>query len=136
MSHAANSNGAGAIIFNKVKNKENAWKFVKWFTDADTQAEYGTRIEGLMGTMGRFDTANTEALERLSWSNDELKRLEAQRDELREIPIIPASYAVTRNIMNAFRETVNEGENPRDTLIWYDRDINDEIKRKNRELGK
>jgi len=136
ISHAANSGGSGAVIFNKVKNKENAWKFVKWFTDADTQAEYGTRIEGLMGTMGRFDTANTEALERLSWSNDELKRLEAQRDELREIPIIPASYAVTRNIMNAFRETVNEGENPRDTLIWYDRDINDEIKRKNRELDK
>ena len=134
VSHAANSNGSGAVIFNKVKNKENAWEFVKWFTDADTQAEYGTRIEGLMGTMGRFDTANTEALEKLSWSDDELKRLEAQRSELAEIPIIPSSYAVTRNIMNAFRETVNEGENPRDTLIWYDRDINEEIKRKNSEL--
>ena len=135
VSHAANSNGAGAIIFNKVKNKDNAWKFVKWFTDTDTQVQYAAQIEGLMGTMGRFDTANTEALGQLSWSKDELARLRAQQAELEEIPVTPASYAVTRNIMNAFRETINEKKNPRDTLIWYNRDINDEITRKRKNLG-
>ena len=135
VSHAANSNGAGAVIFNKVENKENAWRFVKWFTDTDTQVQYASQIEGLMGTMGRFDTANTEALGRLSWSGDELSRLRAQQEELAEIPVTPASYAVTRNIMNAFRETINEKQNPRDTLIWYNRDINDEITRKRKNLG-
>ncbi|EWM52784.1 hypothetical protein RF007C_14295 [Ruminococcus flavefaciens 007c] len=135
LSHAANSNGSGAVIFKKVKNKENAWKFIKWFTDNDTQAQYGAQTEGLMGTLGRFDTANTEALGKLSWSEDELARLRAQQKELREIPVTPASYAVTRNIMNAFRETINEKQNPRDTLIWYNRDINDEIARKRRNLG-
>ena len=136
LSRAANSNGSGAVIFNKVKNKENAWKFIKWFTSEEIQAEYSRRIEGIMGIMGRFDTANTAALHDLSWSEDELTRLMTQHNELKEIPIIPSSYAVTRNIMNAFRETVNNGENPRDTLIWYDSDINDEIKRKNRELSR
>ena len=136
INHAANSNGSGAVIFSKVKNKEDAWKYISWFTDTETQVEYASQIEGLMGIMGRFDTANTEALQRLSWSKDELERLNAQRSQLTEIPIIPASYAVTRNIMNAFRETVNEGENPRDTLIWYNRDINDEIERKRREMEK
>lgn len=136
ISHAANSNGSGAVIFSKVKNKEDAWKYISWFTDTETQVEYASQIEGLMGIMGRFDTANTEALQRLSWSKDELERLNAQRSQLTEIRIIPASYAVTRNIMNAFRETVNEGENPRDTLIWYNRDINDEIERKRREIEK
>ena len=135
ISHAANSNGSGAVIFNKVKNKENAWKFVKWFTDTETQVQYASQIEGLLGTMGRFDTANLEALGRLSWTEDELSRLRAQQEELTEIPVIPASYAVTRNIMNAFRETINEKENPRDTLIWYNKDINDEITRKRRNLG-
>lgn len=134
VSHAANSGGSGAVIFNKVKDKEAAWKFVKWFTDADTQVRYGTQIEGLMGTMGRFDTANVEALSRLSWSESEYSRLAAQQSELEEIPILPSSYAVTRNIMNAFREVVNEQENPRDTLIWYNRDINEEITRKRQEL--
>lgn len=135
VSHAANSIGTGAVIFKQVKNKENAWKFVKWFTETETQAEYGTRIEGLLGTMGRFETANVEALSRLSWSDSELERLYAQQKELVEIPILPSSYAVTRNIMNAFRETVNTLQNPRDTLIWYNRDINDEIERKRENLG-
>ena len=135
ISHAANSNGAGAVIFSKVKNKENAWEFIKWFTDTETQVQYASQIEGLLGTMGRFDTANMEALGRMSWSDDELERLRAQQAELEEIPITPASYAVTRNIMNAFRETINEHKNPRDTLIWYNRDINDEITRKRKNLG-
>lgn len=134
ISHAANSTGMGAVIFKKAENKENAWQFIKWFTEADTQAHYGTQIEGLLGTMGRFDTANVEALSRLSWSESELERLYDQQSELTEIPILPSSYAVTRNIMNAFRETVNNMENPRDTLIWYNRDINEEIARKRENL--
>lgn len=135
ISHAANSSGTGAVIFKKVKNKENAWTFIKWFTETETQVHYGTQIEGLMGTMGRFDTANVEALSQLSWSNDEYARLVDQQEELVEIPVIPSSYAVTRNIMNAFREVVNDGENPRDTFMSYNKDINDEIERKRDNLG-
>lgn len=135
VSHAANSNGAGAVIFKKVSDKESAWEYIKWFTDTQTQVQYASQIEGLLGKMGRFDTANMDALEQLSWSKDEFSRLRAQQNELVEIPVIPSSYAVTRNIMNAFRETVNEMQNPRDTLIWYNRDINDEITRKRKNLG-
>ena len=37
--------------------------------------------------------------------------------------------------MNAFRTVVNDKENARETLIWYNRDINSEILRKRRVLG-
>lgn len=134
LSHATNSNGTGAVIFNSSDKKENAWKFIKWFASADVQTEYARQLEGTLGTLGRFDTANTTALANLSWSDNELAMLTAQRNELAEIPIIPASYAVTRNIMNAFRDVVNQSENPRDTLIWYNKDINEEISRKNNNL--
>lgn len=134
ISHTANSTGSGAVIFKQVENQENAWQFIKWFTSAKVQAEFASRTEGLLGTLGRFDTANIQAFSQLSWSAEELRRLTAQQTELAEIPIIPSSYAVTRNIMNAFRETVNQRENPRDTLIWYNRDINDEIERKRENL--
>lgn len=135
ISHAANSTGTGAVIFNKVKNKDDAWTFLKWFTSDKVQTEYGVKTEGLLGTMGRFEAANTATLENLSWSGKELSKLEAQRNELVEIPIIPASYAVTRNIMNAFRDVVNSKKNPRDTFMWYNRDINEEITRKRKNLG-
>ena len=130
ISHAANSSGSGAVIFESSSNKEAAWKFVKWFTSAEIQAEFGARLEGTLGIMGRFETANIEALGQLSWSSDELERLRAQQKELAELPITTASYAITRNIMNAFREVLNEAKNPRDTLIAYNIDINEEIKRK------
>lgn len=135
VSHAANSAGSGAVIFTKTKNKDDAWQFLKWFSSTDVQAEYGTLVEGLLGTMGRYDAANTEAMSRLSWTSSETQKLESQRAELKEIPVIPASYAVTRNIMTAFRETVNEHRNPRDTIMWYNRDINSEITRKRENLG-
>ncbi len=134
-SHASNSGGSGAVIFNKVKNKEAAWEFVKWFSSAAVQTEYGADLEGLLGQMGRYEAANAEALKGLNWSGAELSVLCAQRDALREIPVLPSSYAVTRNIMNAFRETVNSHENPRDTLMYYNSDMNDEIRRKRENLG-
>lgn len=135
LNHASNSGGSGAIIFNKVKNKQNAWDFVKWFCSASVQTEYGSDLEGLLGQMGRYEASNVKALKQLNWSGKEMDRLLAQWEVLDEIPVLPSSYAVTRNIMNAFRETVNSNENPRDTLMYYNSDMNDEIKRKRENLG-
>lgn len=134
ISHAANSSGSGAVIFKKAENQEAAWEFVKWFASAEVQTQYGMAVEGLLGTMGRYDSANIQTLSSLSWTPSELEKLSAQREELTEIPVIPASYAVTRNIMTAFRAVVNNHENPRDTITWYNRDINSEITRKRENL--
>ena len=78
---------------------------------------------------------DAETLRQLNWSGAEQEVLLAQWESLVEIPVLPSSYAVTRNIMNAFRETVNSNENPRDTLMYYNSDMNDEIKRKRENLG-
>ncbi len=135
VNHASNSGGSGAIIFNQVEDKQAAWEFVKWFCSTEVQTEYGASLEGLLGQMGRYEAANVEALRQLNWSAAELDVLLAQWESLREIPVLPSSYAVTRNIMNAFRETVNSNENPRDTLMYYNSDMNDEINRKRENLG-
>ncbi len=135
ISHAANSAGAGAVIFNKVSNQAAAWEFVKWFTETDTQVDYGKQIEALMGPMGRFDTANVDALEQLPWSTEEYEKISTQQAELREVPIIPASYAVTRHVNNAFRMVVNDAGNPRYTLMSYNDQIKSEVVRKYQELS-
>ena len=137
ISHATTSSSAGAIIFSKLneEKRKDAWELIKWFTSAEIQSEYGRSIEALLGPMGRFDTANYEALEQLAWSQSELTKIRQQMQNTIDIDIIPATYIVTRNITNAFRETVNLATNPRDTLSWYNKDINDEIIRKYEELG-
>lgn len=135
INHAANSNGSGAIIFTKAADQEGAWDFIKWFTSTDAQVKYGNNIESILGTMGRYATANEEALQQLSWTTSEVNLLIDQLNSQVEIPIIPASYGVTRNVMNAFRAVVNDYDNARDTLFWYNKDINDEITRKLEDLG-
>lgn len=135
ISHAVNSAGSGAVIFNKVKNKDDAWTFIKWFTSTETQVEYGKTQEAVMGPMGRFDTANLEALPKLSWSTSEYELIAAQQAQLKEIPIIPASYVVTRNVNNAFQSVINLNDNPRFVFTKFNEDINREIERKRKELG-
>ena len=135
VSYAANSNGSGAIILKDCKNVDSAWEFIKWFTETDTLVEYGQDVEGVMGPLGRFESANIEALKKLNWSNSDLEKILFQMDQLEEIPIIPSSYVVTRGIMNAFRAVVNDKENARETLRLYNIDINNEITRKRHNLG-
>lgn len=135
INHASNSNGSGALIFKKASDQEGAWNFIKWFTSKETQVEYGNDIESILGTMGRYATANLEALDELSWTNAELTQLKDQMTAQVEIPVIPASYGVTRNVLNAFRKVVNDNANARDTLFWYNKDINQEITRKRNDLG-
>ena len=137
VNHSTTSSSSGAIIFSKLnqEQREVAWELIKWFTSTEIQSEYGRSIEALLGPMGRFDTANREALGQLAWSQSELEMIRQQMDATVDIDIIPATYIVTRNITNAFRETINLSTNPRDTLLWYNKDINDEILRKYDELG-
>ena len=133
--YTANSGSAGAVIFKSCTDVDAAWDFIKWFTSTDVQVEYGKTIEAVMGPLGRYDTANIEALARLNWSTAEHQKISDQMAHLKEVPIIPASYAVTRNVYNAFRAVVNNQKNPRFQLSSYNRDINAEILRKLRDLG-
>lgn len=133
--YTANSGSAGAVIFTSCTDVDAAWNFIDWFTTTDVQKSYGTTIEAVMGPMGRYDTANVEALGELSWSTSEHEKIADQMSNLREVPIIPASYAVTRNVYNAFRAVVNNQKNPRYQLSSYNRDINSEIVRKLTDLG-
>jgi ABC-type glycerol-3-phosphate transport system substrate-binding protein len=135
ISHAANSQGSGAIILKDCSNPEGAWQFISWFTEADQQVEYARNVEGILGPLGRVDTANIEALQKLNWSAADLKIINAQMDELQEIPITPSAYVVTRELMNAFRAVVNNKYNPRYELNEYNVKINNEILRKRENLG-
>lgn len=137
VNHSTTSASSGGIIFSKLnqEQREDAWELLKWFTSAEIQSEYGRSIEALLGPLGRFDTANMEALTQLSWSRSEVDKILEQMEATVEIDIIPATYIVTRNITNAFRETVNLNKNPRDTFLWFNRDTNDEILRKYEEMG-
>ena len=118
----------------EAKNKEAGYQFLDWFTSAKIQSEYGLAVENILGQGGRYNPANMEAIRMMNWSDKEADMLIGQMNKLQLTEQIPASYFVTRSLTNAFRSVVIRYENPRESLITYNNDINAEIKRKRKEM--
>ena len=115
---------------NPDQKRSDAWEFMKWWTSAETSAEYGNRIEMAIGPVARYTTANIEAFELLNWTMEESNAIKAQREYVREIPELVGGYYVARSIVNAFRNVTNNYTNPREMLFYYNDQMNDEIWRK------
>lgn len=129
------SGGSAAVMFDHASDKEAAWTFLKWWTEKDTQIAFGRQMEIRMGTAARYPTANKEALSQLPWPAEDYLKLEEQMQWARGIPEVPGGYLMGRNIDNAFRRVVVQGEDPRETLENYVRIMNDEITLKRKEFN-
>ena len=125
-----------AIILGSSEKPESAWKFLDWFTSDDIQAAYGNLIEARLGTIGRYPTANKRAFQLLPVNAQLRGRIQEQWEKVMEVPQIPASYYVGRNLTNAYRRVIYYHENPRQTLHVYNNTINREIARKNAEIDR
>lgn len=126
--------GTAAIMFNSTENITAAEAFLDWFTQTSTQTKYGRQLEIMMGVAGRYSPANKEVVSHLNWSAEETKMIQSQFGFIKEIPVIPSSYYVTRNFTNAFRRVTYYSDDPRETMMLYVKDINKEITRKWEEL--
>ena len=133
--HMGAASGTAVVMMEQADNYKAAWKFMKWFVSADTQVGYAREIESILGAAARLNTANVEAFQRLAWTRDELDILVEQWNHTIGVPEVPGGYYTGRNLENAFRYSVNNKANPRQTLIDYIRTINSEINRKRNEFG-
>ena len=127
--------GTAAVILKNSKRPDLAWEFIKWWTDADTQYSYANEIENILGASARHDTANVEALKRLSWDRESLKALLEQWNNVKEIPEIPGGYYLSRVIDQAFWNTTN-GADPYEMTAKWGIIADNEIKRKSEQYGK
>lgn len=126
--------GSAAVLFEAAKNKDEAWQFLKWWASAETQLSFGRQVENRLGPSGRYATANLLALEQLPWPRETFRTLSEQLDWLRGIPEVPGGYLTSRHVDNAFRRVVIQGEDPRESMDYYVRYIDDEIEMKRKEF--
>ena len=124
-----------AVILKGCKDKDAAWKFVKWFACAETQGEYGRQIEALIGEAARYNAANILSISELPWTSSESELILDQLNSAKGIPQSIASYYITRNLYNAYRKVAVNHHNPREVLYRYNKQMNDEIERKREEFG-
>ena len=122
--------GTACIILKSSNKKEQAWKFINWWTGPEAQTEFGMEVESAMGTAARYTPASIEAFTNLPWTTNELDMLMTQWASIKEIPEVPGGYYIARNLDNAFRACVYRLENPREMLSYWTRETNKEIERK------
>ncbi len=128
--------GAAMILTScKGKDRENAFKFLDWWTSDKIQQQFAFECEVRFGVAARYFPANKSTLETMSWGADELKALSTQQAETAGVPQSPATYELERNFNNAFRKVAYDYENPRDVIYRYGRATNNELTRKLTELG-
>lgn len=127
--------GTGCAIIKKSANRENAWKFLKWWTSADTQIRYSNNVESLIGMLGRQQTANVEALNGLAWDKADLAVINEQWSRVKEVPEVPGSYYFSRALDQAFWSVINDGTNAKDAISKWSKVADEEIERKIKEYS-
>lgn len=133
--HSVSGTGICCMMLSAAGDKDAAWTFMKWWTSAAVQTQYGKDIENQLGVSARYPSANVEAFASMPWSAAELKTLNAQWDSVRGIPEVPGGYFTARHLNNAFRRVINYHEDPGETLLDYVKKINEEITVKRKEFG-
>ena len=126
---------SATIILYGCDNMLAAWQFAQWQTSASVQAEYGNRIVALIGPAAKYETANIDAIQDLSWTANEKAAIANQMAHLNAIVNYPGSYYYSRYMKFAFLDVYNESANPHDAMMSYINAINSEITRKREEFG-
>lgn len=121
VNNCVSGGGSGAVILSASKHKNEAWEFLKWWTDSDIQYRYGNEVEKILGPSARNATATVDALKKYDWTLDNLEALLSQWAKVKEIPEVPGGYYVSRAVDQAFWNVTNASENPKDMLLkWAD----------------
>lgn len=111
------------------------WEYMKWYTCEETQIRLAKeQLNVAANPTTKYNTANVNALLSLAWTEDELKAVKTQLNNLVGIPEYPGSYIVPVYVNNAFMSVYNEGTNAVSAMLDRILDINKEISRKRREF--
>lgn len=127
--------GTCCMLMNSSNSKEQAWEFMKWWTNADIQNRYGKEMESILGASARYATANIEAFKQTLWSQEHYTVLNEQLQWIRGVEQVPGGYFTTRHINNAFWQVINNGVDPKEAIYDYSYTINQELIGKRQEFG-
>ena len=125
--------GTGCAITRFAENPDNAWRFLKWWTSAETQYTYSTNLESAIGPLGRIAASNTEAFAEMDWDADMKKSILSQQHSIEEMPEVPGSYYTARSITQSFWETVEQGRPAMEAVTKWGAILDNEIARKRAE---
>ena len=125
---------SATVILNGCDDLLTAWQFAQWQTSASVQAEYGNRIVSVIGPAAKYEAANLDAINDMSWTAREKTAIKDQMANLDSIVNYPGSYIYSRYMKFAFLDAYNDGMDPYEAMMSYIPAINAEIARKREEF--
>lgn len=131
------SGGAeSTIMFHSDREREQqAWEFMKWWSDASTQAEFGQSLQIMYGDEYIWPTANLEAFASLPYPTKDKDVIMEQATYILEAPRLLGSYMMEREVSNAFNDVVVNGETLRSRVDEVVKIVRRETERKLEEFG-
>ncbi|HWT73219.1 MAG TPA: extracellular solute-binding protein [Mobilitalea sp.] len=124
------------VLFKSNEDREKqAWEFMKWWSSADVQSEYGQTLQISYGDEYMWNTANLEAFKQLPWDSQDKEVIMEQSTWVMEAPRILGTYMLEREYSNAFNDIVVNGKTLRTRIDKAVKVINRETERKLEEFG-
>lgn len=129
------ANGTGAVIMNKTEMPDEAWSFLKWWTEAGTQTEYANALSSTYGPEYVWLSGNLAAAANAPIPQQDKDVILRQIEWLRDVPRTPGQYMLERGLSDVWSKAVQDGLYPRVAIDQQMIVINREIRRKMMEFG-
>ena len=123
-----------SMILSTTEYPDEAWEFLKWYMDAETQTRYANDLIAYIGSTVRWFSANVEAFDSLSWDVNLRTVVTEQRKWVHSNPNAIGGYITARHVENARVRSVIQGMNYRESLEKAAEDITREMRIKQEEF--
>ncbi len=129
------ANGTNGMIFNESKREDEAWEFLKWWMDAETQTVYAYNLQSTYGPEYIWLSGNVNALADSPLENAHKQVIMDQVQWINDIPRTPGQYMLERGLSDIWNKAVFDNYSTRVAVDVQTLTIDREIKRKMVEFG-
>jgi ABC-type glycerol-3-phosphate transport system substrate-binding protein len=129
------ANGTGGVIFKATEKEKEAWDFLKWWTDYETQVNYTYTLQSTYGKTFVWLSSNVDAVADSPFDQADKQIILEQIKWLRDTPRTPGQYLLERSISDIWNAMINDGTSAQVAIDEKVIDINREIRIKMKELG-
>jgi len=124
-----------AMMLEQSERKDDAFKFLEWWTRTETQTTFANHLILMHGPTFLWTSANREAFANLPIPPHHLEVILAQWEFLHDVPLTPAAYIIEREVSNTWNRVVFDGDNLRVATDRAVNTINREVRRRMEEFG-
>lgn len=114
---------------------DESWTFLKWWSSAEIQSQFGNLLQSTYGSEYIWPTANMEAFSELPLRSAHKQVIIEQMEWMTEAPWVLGTYMLERELSNAFISVTADGVEARRAMDTAVKRINRETYRKLEEFG-